>query len=288
MAPIAIPPRELANLLNVRDELKKEMREEGFELNLESLREWDLEMRDIYLSAAEYLANPPLPTLQNTDGDPISFVKLYFELRCSPQEAFDVLQSLALDQSPEDILDGATRDKNGNLLEVSFDWLKKGNKKHKSWENTIMGALTINGASLTAEVNSEKRAKKIQSEIAKKLGKRATFLRAVHESVDAKLEEMAALSGTPEFEESQQEQKEFASRPEVQAILKAQLEAHWEGWYNERLPALQNKTPIEAARTKAGRERLEALLIDFERRNENVPHPALRVDVAAIRKKLGL
>lgn len=288
MAPIAIPPRELANLLDVLDELKKDMREEGLELNLESLRELDLEMRDIYLSVADYLANPPLPTLQNTDGDPISFVKLYFELRCSPQEAFDGLRSLALDQSPEDILDGATRDENGNLLEVSFDWLKKGNKKHKSWENTIMGALTINGVSLTAEVNSEKRARKIQSEIVKKLGKRATFMRAEHESVDAKLEEMAALSGTPEFEESRREQEEFASRPEVQEFMEQQMKAHWEGWYNQRIPVLQNKTPLDAARTKAGRERLEALLIDFERGNENVPNPALRVDVAAIRKKLGL
>ena len=66
------------------------------------------------------------------------------------------------------------------------------------------------------------------------------------------------------------------------------MDAHWEGWYNEPVPALQNKTPLEAARTEAGRERLEALLTDYERRNENVPHPALRVDVAAMRKKLGM
>jgi len=286
MGPTAIPPSEHSRLLDFRDEIKNEMREEGFELNLESLREWDLEMRDIYLGAAEYLANPTRPELQNTDGDPISFVKLYFELACSAKEAFDGLRSLALYQ--EGILTDATRDEHGNLLEVSFDWLRKGNKKHKSWDNTVLGNLKIKGNELTAEVNSEKRAKKIQSEITKRLGKRATFMRAVHESTDAKLAELEAQSGTPEFEQSLKEQEEFASRPEVQAIVKKQLEAHWEGWYDEPVPALQNKTPLEAARTKEGRERLEALLTDFERRNENVPYPGLMVDVAAIRKKLGL
>lgn len=286
MGPTAIPPSEHSRLLDFRDEIKNEMREEGYEFNLESLREWDLEMRDIYLGAAEYLANPTRPELQNTDGDPISFVKLYFELGCSAKEAFDGLRSLALYQ--EGILTDATRDEHGNLLEVSFDWMRKGNKKHKSWDNTVLGNLKIKGNELTAEVNSEKRAKKIQTEIAKRLGKSATFMRAVQESVDAKFEEMQAQSGTPEFQQSQREQDEFQSRPEVQAILKKQMEAHWKGWYDEPVPALQNKTPLEAARTKEGRERLEALLVDFERRNENVPHPALRVDVAGIRKKLGL
>ena len=64
------------------------------------------------------------------------------------------------------------------------------------------------------------------------------------------------------------------------------MEAQWEGWYNERVPALQNKTPLQAARTKAGRERLEALLLEFERRNEEVSQPYLRVDINAMRRSL--
>ena len=285
MAPVALPPGDLTWLLDVRDEIKKEMRSQRLKLSLENLLGWDLEMRGAYFSAVEFLANPPRPELQNTDGDPISFVKLEYEIG-SPQEAFDGLRSLALHQ--EGIPEDAIRDENGNLLEANIDWARKGNKKNKNWENTILGTLTIKSNTLTAEVNSEKRAKKIQSEIAKRLGALATFKRAVHESIDAKLEEMEAQSGSPAFEEARREQEEFASLPEVQAIVKAQMDAHWEGWYNERVPALQNKTPLEAARTKAGRERLEALLLDFERRNEDVPHPELRVDVAAMRKKLGL
>jgi SEC-C motif-containing protein len=288
LAPTAIPPSEHTRLLDVRDQIKQDMRDEGLEMNLGSLVEWDLEMRVAYLSAAEYLANPPLPMLQNTDGDPISFVKLYFELHCSPQEALDALSPLALYQSREEILEDATHDDDGDLVEGSFSWLKKGNKKHKNWENTVMGSLKINGSTLIAEVNSEKRAKKIQAEVAKRLGERVAFKRALHESVESKFEEMKAQSDSPAFEQAREEREEFESRPEVQAILKKQMEANWKEWYKTRIPALQNKTPLEAARTKEGRERLEALLTDYERRNENLPYPALTVDVAAMRKKLGL
>jgi len=286
MAPVAIPPGEHTHLLDIRDEIKRDMRAEGFALNIESLLDWDLEMRGAYLSAAEFLANPPRPELQNTDGDPISLVKLHFKLACSAQEAFDGLRSLA--HSQEGILQDAKRDKQGKLLEATFDWSKKGNKKHKSWDNTILGSLEIKGKMLTVAVNSAKRAKKIQSEIAKRLGKQVNFMRAEQQSVDAMLEEMAAQSGTAEFEAALREQEELESLPEVQEFVKTSIEAQWEAWYNESVPALQGKTPLQAARTKAGRERLEALLVDFERSNEHASQPYLRVDIAAMRKRLGL
>ena len=62
---------------------------------------------------------------------------------------------------------------------------------------------------------------------------------------------------------------------------------HWREWLDTRVPALANKTPRQAARTPGGRERLEALLAQFERDVENSP---LRdaTHVAAIRETLGL
>ena len=42
------------------------------------------------------------------------------------------------------------------------------------------------------------------------------------------------------------------------------MRQHWENWLDERLPALNNQTPRQAARTAAGRKRLEALLAEFE------------------------
>lgn len=285
MAPIALPPSEHLNLLDFRDNFKKHARGFNIELNLTTLLYADTPMRRAYLGAVELLSNPQQPELQNTDGDPLSFIKVYFELGCSPQEALEDLKSLVLPEFHHAILEDSVHDAEGNLLEVSFDWQKKGNKLHKQWDNTTLGHVTIKGKELTAEVNSEKRAKKIRSEITKRLGKKAGFKRALYESVEQKLEEMKEQ---PDSEDARREREELESLPEVQAILKQEIEAHWEEWPNRRLPALQNKTPLQAARTKAGRERLEALLWDFERRNEDVTQPHLRVDVEAIRKKLGL
>ena len=127
MGTTGIPPRLHLSLLNIRDEIKKEMQDEGFKLDLEALRQWDFELRDVYWSIAELVINPPRPQLQNTDGDPISFVRLYFDLKCSPQEAFDGLRILALSQAG--ILDNATHDDNGHLLEVRLRLDEKGQPK---------------------------------------------------------------------------------------------------------------------------------------------------------------
>jgi len=63
--------------------------------------------------------------------------------------------------------------------------------------------------------------------------------------------------------------------------------AHREAWYNEGIPALNNETPLQVARTESGRERLEALLLEYERNNERVD-PHLQVDIAAMRSRLSL
>ena len=46
---------------------------------------------------------------------------------------------------------------------------------------------------------------------------------------------------------------------------------HWEAWLDTRVPALGNKTPRQAARTASGRERLEALLAEFDRHTTDGP-----------------
>jgi hypothetical protein len=289
VAPTALPPRLHNLMLDLRDELKKEVQRGNANARLSQpmLLEFDFDMRAAYFRLAESLYNPRLPEVQNTDGEEITFVKLYFKLNCSPREAVEDLKSLSLPEFRDNILESALFDKDGNLTEVTFGWHKRGNKRQKHLSNTTLGTLKVKGDVLVAEVNSEQRARKIKAEITKRLKERASFQRAVHESVESKLEEMQKQAGSPEFERRRRESEELQSRPEVQEILRKHMEAHWEAWYNERIPALNNKTPLEAARTKSGRERLEALLLEYERNNERVD-PHLRVDIAAMRSRLGL
>ena len=49
-------------------------------------------------------------------------------------------------------------------------------------------------------------------------------------------------------------------------MLQQIQEEHWASWLDQDIPALGGLTPREAARSAAGRERLEALMAEFELR----------------------
>jgi hypothetical protein len=288
MAPTMLPPPCHREILDSRDDFTEKLGKSGIKLDKALLQEYDIEMREIYFQLVELVSNPPPPELRNTDGDPLTFAKMCFKLGCSPAEALAGLKSLSLPEFQDDLLSDAVFDADGNLTEVTFSWQKQGNKSNKTWKNTILGNLTIKGDLLSAEVNSEKRAKKIRSEIEKRLKKNVHFLKAEYESIEAKLEEMKNQGGSAASEDQLREMEEFQSRPEVRELIRKQMEAHWEEWYNQRIPALDNQTPLEASQTESGRERLEALLMEYERHDERVTDPYKRVDIGAIRKRLGL
>lgn len=56
------------------------------------------------------------------------------------------------------------------------------------------------------------------------------------------------------------DQAALMAQPEVQAHLRDILTRHYEAWVDEKLPALQGKTPREAVRTAGGREEVDALI----------------------------
>lgn len=69
--------------------------------------------------------------------------------------------------------------------------------------------------------------------------------------------------------------------------LEADVNSTWAAWLDTRVPALGNKTPRQAARTDRGRERLEALLAEFDRHAEDGPS-SIAAHLAAIRGELAL
>ena len=95
------------------------------------LRERDFELLDLFHEIADRLYNPRLPTLQNTDGEPLSLHKLVFDLNAPPQAAFDALKHLALDEADEDLLTDATRDAEDKLTGVRFK-MQASTSNHRS------------------------------------------------------------------------------------------------------------------------------------------------------------
>ena len=211
---------------------------------------------------------------------------LTYRLRCSPSAAFERLRTLARAAAADasDLLSDATLDESGALQAVTIPWSKKGNRLHEEWDNITLGTLDITGDRLEVQVNSNRRARRIEREIAKRLGADAVLESRTGDPVEKLL---AERKETPRDRLADLEQEQLQQRPEVQEFLRQQSERHWEAWVDTRLPALGNRTPRQAARTPDGRERLDALFAEFAWRGEH-DRNAMSPDVSALRAKLGL
>lgn len=66
------------------------------------------------------------------------------------------------------------------------------------------------------------------------------------------------------------------------------MRQYYRDWLNLKIPALNNKTPMQAVKTRDGREMVDALLLDFERRGQNSNQPLDPALIAELRERLGL
>jgi SEC-C motif len=240
------------------------------------------ELVALYSAFVEELLNPAPPRLQNTDGDPLAPTRLEFELHCSQEEAVERLAPLAYGHQVDEFLEDPDRDPAGGV-KYEVPWLTPGNRIHAEWENTSLGTIKVSSKKLEAEVNSERRARRLRKEIERRLRDRVLFMRQETTSVEALLRER----GGPETGTSQREHEALQQRPEVRAQLREMRERHWVSWLDQPVPALDGLTPRAAAATPLGRERLHALLNEFEFRNRQLA-PDERDDIGRLRQALGL
>jgi len=256
----------------------------GAMLDDEAVRALHVEVAQFYRDIVDELMTPRPPKLVNTDGDPIAPTEVHVELRCTPREAFDRLVTLAYGSDADSLLADATVDRAGNVTAVTVPWSVAGNRMHREWENTSLGTIEIKKRRMTISVNSERRAKKIRSLVAKRLGADALFVRQQVQSIEALLEK----GDGPRMSARERAANEaLQARPEVRAMMREMGERHWAAWLDGKVPALGNVTPLEAAKSRAGRERLEGLLADFAWRAKDMS-PEQRPDIAGIRSALGL
>jgi hypothetical protein len=252
---IPFKPSAKIDILDMREGMTKSA---GGLITADTLEEYDLELRELYLDF--YLARTAMPALCNTDGDKLSFHILKYTI-ASPQKAFDALKGLTSGFAQEvELLNEAEFDVNGNLRKVEIPWLKAANAKHGGMENTLLGRLMIDGTRMSCEVNSAERAARLRTLIEKVLpGGEATYTTTVIESAEAKLREAPPDDVIPEDNE------ELMNHPEVKAHIEEMMRKHWEAWPDMALPALHGRTPRQAVRDELGRRQVNALLEDIER-----------------------
>jgi hypothetical protein len=283
-APVMFPPIEKSIILDLR----KKILDRKLPLTPELLKEYVYEMLYIYHDITDRLLNPVMPQLQNTDGEPILPHKLIYTLECSPREAFDALRSLDIIEDDESIMTGAKFKPPGELHSIKFAWHKPDNKMHKDWTNTVLGHLHIEGAKLTAEVNSEKRAKKFMALMENLLSGKARYKTSVIESPQAMLAQAKKESGSARTKQREKELDELNNQPEVQAQIADYMRQYYRDWPSQKLPILNGKTALQAIKTKDGKEMVEALLMDIERMGKHTTPPLDPTIIAELRERLGL
>ncbi len=279
MAPLVIPTKCQTMIIDFREWLIEG--NEGKPITVESLRsEYDLAVLDYFFETIDYLYNQR-PTFQNTDGDLILFSKTHFKLTLSIEESISRLLPLTLNDSLEEIVSTAQWNKAGEMRSVELPWVIKGNKKHAHWESTLMGHIRIQENKLILETNSEKRTSMGKVLLAQYLGDNISFQQTLLETP----EQMASAPRKTESPENT-----LHELPEVQEQLQRLAKQHWESWFDSPIPALNNQTPREAAQSKSGQERLEALLLHYEQ-SDNKQNEAMhyfKADIDYLKTELKL
>ena len=108
------------------------------------------------------------------------------------------------------------------------------------------------------------------------------------ESPQAMLARSKKEGDTTRAKQIQKEHDELNSQPEVQAQIDEYLRQHYRDWINQKIPLLKNKTPLQAVKTQDGKEMVEALLMEFERRGQHTTPPLDPAIIAELRERLGL
>ena len=206
--------------------------------------------------------------LQNTDGDELLLTTDHFAFASgSEAELVQRLTSIS-GAEPAEAADFAQR--------VTF--LRPGNPMHQGLDNTVFGSARLDRGSLKVQSNSFKRAEELRRQVEAACGDLIRHRAREHS-------DPMALVGNDEA--ASRSAPEDLPPEDALQVMREHKERHYATWADYPLPALAGKTPREAARTKAGRAKLDVLVKDIERAESQAP-AGTRFDCANLRKTLKL
>jgi hypothetical protein len=157
-----------------------------------------------------------------------------------------------------------------------FTIFKKGNAVHAHWDNTVLAHVVIEKGRLRLETNSVERGDRLRAQLEAACGGLLRHRGRAH------ADPLSTARPAPE---------RGAPRPPVppealEAVRELKVR-HFAAWIDASIPALDDTTPRQAARTKRGRERVDVLL----RTMENAEHRAgdgAPFDFGPLRRSLGI
>ena len=265
----SLPPREGEE---ARRRLRSALRVRAAKVPTEKLREAtaDGTVFRIWQEIVDAADARPPPRLQNTDGE--DFVLTVDRFDVAPGKADEVVAALLR-------LPDAQRDEGEDDGVVTVSFVKDGNAKGVL-PTTLTGRAILEGGLLRLETNSMKRADRLRSLVAERLGALVSFRIREHADPVAHLAE-AAARGAPRAPSE-------PMPPEVLEVVKRMQGEQYRSWLDEEIPALGGLTPREAAKRKgAPRKKLDLLLAEIEHAEAGQPEQQ-RFDVSVLRRELGV
>lgn len=216
------------------------------------------------LHIAQILASlhRPLPKLTNRDGDPIEFAEARYPLMSGERK--DVIARLNAEHHL----------RRTGARPTKWDWVAQVSERPSGGRSTgegialdshpdgdtgwvVLANVTLSGKQLELSANSRRRIESarafIEPLIAGLIGEPEVAIKSVEDVMAEKRD--APVS--PRRSVPKRVEREVTQRF---------LDTHYRNWLDEKIPALDGKSPREAARDFEGREQLVALLKEMENR----------------------
>lgn len=188
------------------------------------------------------IQHPVIPKLHTTTGEPVLFSKAMFEIK----DVDIVIKALPKIKGFEEHDEGYT-------------WY---DKRKPDGSATILGTVRIQKNRLVLECNSKKRLERGEKLILKALED------AVFHKLDTFQDPMEAIKAH-KGKASKTSKRENEPPVELQQqVYSRYMQGHYEGWFQDRIPALDGKTPLEAVKTEQGRQKVIELLKLYENGEE--------------------
>jgi len=221
-----------------------------------------------WIDGAEDLQEPPLPQLRNTDGEEFAFIADHYRLVGKAARAA-IEAELAKMPDVEAPEPGEREQRYMVMRDHGGD---------AAMPSTLIASIVVKAREIVVETNSRDRADRLRERMETTFGDLVHFGRRQERSVG---EVMAEKAG------SLDKAQPALEGPEIEAVLRAVKARHYAKWADESLPALDGLTPREAAAKPKYRARLDSLLKEMER-GENQVEPGRRFDFGKIRRALGM
>jgi len=189
----------------------------------------------------DLIQNPTPIKLQTTSGEPMLISKAMFEIKDKEAVINRLLKIKGFEQGKD-----------------SYTWY---DKRDKEGSATILGRAEIKDNNLILESNSKQRLEKGKKLILKALSD------AVVHKIDTFQDPMEAMKS---YKESSTAEPVNELPMDIQQQIYVQfMQKHSEKWLEEKIPALNGETPMQAVKTEEGKRKVIELLKSIENSEEH-------------------